>query len=96
MGQGALCSRRLCLCGRSDIAPTLTSADPVRAAGRVVLANGTSLRALRVEPARLPVAPSEFDWQIVHLTLKLVDAKHCYRSLREDFHAEQRHMVPDL
>jgi hypothetical protein len=24
MGQDALCSRRLCLCGRSDIAPTLT------------------------------------------------------------------------
>jgi hypothetical protein len=64
--------------------------------GRVQLNDGSELRALEIEPARLPVEPSDLDWRIVHLTLELVGATHCYRSLREDFPPDQRDMVPDL
>ena len=64
--------------------------------GRVRLADGTNLRALEVEPVFLPIKPTKLDWRIVHLTLEFVDAKSCYRSLREDFPPERWHMVPDL
>jgi hypothetical protein len=64
--------------------------------GRVRLNDGGELRALKIESARLPIEPSELDWRIVHLTLELVGARHCYRSLREDFPPDQRDMVPDL
>lgn len=64
--------------------------------GHVQLTDGTRLRAVEMEPARLPVEPSPLDWRIVHLTLELIDARHCYRSLREDLPIEQHALVPDL
>ena len=53
-------------------------------------------RSLEIERARLPIEPSDLDWRIVHLTLELVAATDCYRSLREGFPPDQRDMVPDL
>ena len=64
--------------------------------GHVRLRDGSKLRALKIEPERLPVEPSDLDWRIVHLTLEFVGARHCYRSLREDLPPDQRDMVPDL
>ena len=64
--------------------------------GHVRLSDGGKLRALEIEPERLAVKPSDLDWCIVHLTLELVGATHCYRNLREDFPPERRDMVPDL
>jgi hypothetical protein len=64
--------------------------------GHVRLSDGSKLRALKIEPERLPVKPSDLDWRIVHLTLKFVGARHCYRSLREDLPPDQRDMAPDL
>ena len=63
--------------------------------GRVQLEDQIELRALEVEPARLPVQPSDLDWRIVHLTLELIDARDCYRSLREGLPLDQHHLVPD-
>jgi hypothetical protein len=63
--------------------------------GHVRLSDGSKLRALEIEPERLPVEPSDLDWRIVHLTLECVGARHCYRSLREDLPPDQRDMVPD-
>lgn len=64
--------------------------------GRVRLNDGYKLRALEIERAPLPIEPSDLDWRIVHLTLELVGATDCYRSLREDVPPDQRDMVPDL
>lgn len=65
--------------------------------GRVQLNDGTKVRAVKIEElACLPIKPSCLDWRIVHLTLELVGARHCYRSLREDFPPDQRNMVPDV
>ena len=64
--------------------------------GHVRLRDGSKLRALEIEPERLPLKPSDLDWCIVHLTLELISARHCYRNLREDCPPEQRDMVPDL
>jgi len=64
--------------------------------GHVQLDDGSEMRALEIEPARLPIEPSDLDWRIVHLTLELVGAKDCYRSLREDFPPDERDIVPDL
>jgi hypothetical protein len=64
--------------------------------GHVRLNDGSQVRAVEIEPARLPIKPSNLDWHIVHLTLELVGAKHCYRSLREGVPPDQRTMVPDL
>ncbi len=47
--------------------------------GNVLLTNGTPLRAVEVIPARLPLEPTELDWRIVHRTLSIIGAKHCYR-----------------
>lgn len=76
----------------------ITRLDHARIDGRghVRLSDGGKLRALEIEPERLPVKPSDLDWRIVHRTLELVGATHCYRNLREDFPPEQRDMVPDL
>jgi hypothetical protein len=62
----------------------------------IQLDDGGQLRALEIEPACLPIKPSNLDWRIVHLTLELVGARDCYRSLREDFPSDQRDMIPDL
>jgi hypothetical protein len=64
--------------------------------GRFRLSDGNGMRALEFEPKRLPAKPSDLDWRIVHLTLELVDAKDCYRSLQEGFSSDQRDMVPNL
>lgn len=63
--------------------------------GRVQLEDQSKLRALEVEPAHLPVEPSDLDWRIVHLTLELIGARECYRSLREGLPVDQYHLVPD-
>jgi hypothetical protein len=64
--------------------------------GLVRLNDGSELRTLKIEHLHLPIKPSELVWRIVHLTLELVGARDCYRSLREDFPPDQRDMVPDL
>jgi hypothetical protein len=68
----------------------------IDSSGRIRLRDGRHLRALEIESAFLPTDPTELDWTIVHLTLQLVDAKDCYRGLRESFSPEECHLVPDL
>lgn len=63
--------------------------------GHVELADGNMLRAIEVEPVRLPYHPSELDWRIVHLILELKGATHCYRSLQDGLPPHLRSMVPD-
>jgi hypothetical protein len=68
---------------------------PIDGRGHIRLKDGSELRALEIEPKHLPDRPSDLDWRIVHLTLELIDAKHCYRSLRDDVPSDQRDRVPD-
>ncbi len=63
--------------------------------GRIELEDRSKMRALEVEPALLPVEPSDLDWRIVHLTLEFIDAKDCYRSLREGISPEDYYLVPN-
>jgi hypothetical protein len=61
----------------------------------VTLSDGQTLRAVEIEPARLPLEPSLLDWQIVHIALECCRIsryatstekevhKRCYRSVRE-------------
>jgi hypothetical protein len=67
----------------------------VDAAPDVLLADGTKLRAVEVEPTHLPYKPTELDWRIVHRTLEHIKAKHCYRSLRDGVPSDLQHFVPD-
>jgi len=83
----------------------------VDANGGVRLANGATMRAVEVEPARLPLAPTELDLRIVHLSIaccwmakdapfteREVRAK-CYRSVRKAIRAKDtgdEELVPDL
>lgn len=67
----------------------------IDARGHVLLAGGRRLRAIKVEPVRLPYNPSKLDWRIVHLTLEFIDARHCYRSLQEGLPPDVQSMVPD-
>jgi hypothetical protein len=64
--------------------------------GRVRLKDGRLLRALKIEREHLSLEPSDLDWRVVHLTLELIGAKDCYRSLREGLPPDQRETVPDL
>jgi hypothetical protein len=57
--------------------------------GSVRLPDGTTLRAVEVIPAKLPLKPSDLDWLIVHHVIWIIGAEdRCYRSLRE--HAKPR------
>lgn len=51
----------------------------------VVLADGTSLRAVELVPARLPLEPTELDYRIVHATIAFTGGRqNSYRKLREE------------
>lgn len=52
--------------------------------GNVVLADHTTVFAVEVVPARLPLAPTELDLRILHGTLMHIGATRCYRDLRDD------------
>jgi hypothetical protein len=67
----------------------------VDADGNVLLADTTKIRAVEVEPASLRDKPTELDWRIVHYTLEFIQAKDCYRSLRDGVPAHLRKFVPD-
>jgi hypothetical protein len=64
--------------------------------GKVVLADGIAVRAVEVIPARLPLKPTEFDWRIVHCTLSIVGAAHCYRYWGYGLPPRLQETVPDL
>lgn len=64
--------------------------------GHIELIDGNQLRALEIEPANLPLNPTDLDWRIVHLTLELIGAKDCYRSLRDDLSPDRRETIPDI
>jgi hypothetical protein len=64
--------------------------------GNVLLTNDTALRAVEVIPARLPLEPTEFDWRIIHCTLSIIGAEHCYRYLSYGLPPQLRERVPDL
>ncbi len=64
--------------------------------GNVLLTNGTALRAVEVIPARLPLEPTELDWRIIHCTLSIIEANHCYRHLAYGLPPQLQEMVPDL
>jgi hypothetical protein len=56
----------------------------VSADAKVLLTDGTPLRAVEVLPTRLLNQPSKLDWRIVHYTISIIKAeKQCYRSLRQ-------------
>jgi hypothetical protein len=68
----------------------------VDGAANVTLADGTSLRAVNVIPAYLPLEPSGLDWRIVHHTIALIGAEdQCYRRLRDGLPTRVHDMVPD-
>jgi hypothetical protein len=64
--------------------------------GNVVLANGTALRAIEVITARLPLAPTKLDWRIIHHTLAIIEADHCYRHLGYGLRPQLQDQVPNL
>ena len=64
--------------------------------GAVLLTNGTALRAVEVIPARLPLAPTELDWRIIHQTLSIIRAEHCYRHWASGLPPQLQEMVADL
>jgi hypothetical protein len=65
-------------------------------AGTVVLADGTVMCDVEVVPARLPLHPSELDWNIVHAALKVIPGgQQCYKSFREHVPPALQDMVPD-
>lgn len=41
----------------------------VDAAGGVRLANGETVHAVEIEPARLPLTPTKLDWRIIHVAI---------------------------
>jgi hypothetical protein len=69
----------------------------VSAEARVLLADGTKVRAVEVIPTRLLYHPSKLDWRIVRHTISIIKAeKGCYRSLRQGlFPRPLRRMVPN-
>jgi hypothetical protein len=68
----------------------------VDGSGNVLLANGIALRAVAVIPARLPLAPTELDWRIVHQTLLAIGAVHCYRYGEYGLPPQLQQMPADL
>jgi hypothetical protein len=63
--------------------------------GKVVLADGTNLRAVEVIPAYLPLEPSELDRRIVRHTISMIGAEQrCYRRLGDGLPARFQDMVP--
>jgi hypothetical protein len=81
------------------------------AKGNVRLGNGDAMRAVEVEPARLPLAPTKLDWRIIRLAIACCwtaedapfsePAVHeaCYRPLTEAIrpeHVSDTRMVPDV
>src|ERR1700724_96117 len=59
----------------------------VDAKGNVRLANGETVRAVEVEPARLPLASTKLEWRVVHLAIGCCwtaeDAPFTEREVRE-------------
>jgi hypothetical protein len=68
----------------------------IDARGHAQLTDGSKLRAIDIERLCLPNNPSNLEWIIVHLTLELIGAVHCYRSLQEGLSPNDQSMVPDL
>jgi hypothetical protein len=64
--------------------------------GTVLLADGTALWAVEVLPTRLPLEPTELDWRIVHCTLSIIGAAHCYRSWGYGLPPQLQRMLADL
>jgi hypothetical protein len=64
--------------------------------GRVLLTDGTRLRAVEVIPTHLPYRPSDLDERILRHTISRTKSYYCYRSIREDLPEDLRHQVPDL
>lgn len=82
----------------------------VDARGVIALANRQTIRSVEIEPARLPLDPTDLDWRIVHVAVECcrtdksdrfsereVDNR-CYRPLRKALRPEDAalaYMVPD-
>jgi hypothetical protein len=64
--------------------------------GKVLLANGIALRTVEVIPARLPLKPTKLDWRIIHYTLSIIGAAHCYRYWGYGLPPQLQEMVADL
>lgn len=66
--------------------------------GEVVLPTGTSLCAVELVPARLPLEPTELDYRIVHATAMFTRSRqNGYRKLREEPSLQDViDQVPDL
>lgn len=65
--------------------------------GHVRLADGTMLSAVEVQPANLPLEPSDLDWKIVHHTIALIEAEdHCYRRLEKGLPGHLQDGQPDI
>ena len=68
----------------------------VDGSGKVLLANGIALRAVEVVPARLPLEPTELDWRIIHHTLAIIEADHCYRHFGYGLPSRLQEMAADI
>ena len=62
--------------------------------GKVVLADGSRLRAVEVMRTHLPLEPSELDWRIVHHVILLIGAEErCTRYLADGLPSPFREML---
>jgi hypothetical protein len=64
--------------------------------GTVLLHNGVTLHAVEVIPAHLPLEPTELDWRIIHQTLSIIKAGHCYRSWASGLPLHVQDMMAEL
>lgn len=77
--------------------------------GNVRLADGQTLRAIEIEPTRLPLKPTALDWRIVHLAIECCRVgensgafsarEKCYRALGQCLRSEDAaiaYMLPDM
>jgi hypothetical protein len=65
-------------------------------AGNVLLSNGVAFRAVEVIPAHLPLKPTKVDWRIIHNTLAIIGADHCYRKFATGLPPQLQDMFADL
>ena len=67
----------------------------INANGDAVLADGTRLFAIDLVPLPLLIEPSDLDWTILRLSLRIIGATHCWRNFDEGVPHRYRAMVPD-
>jgi hypothetical protein len=68
----ARCQSELLDLETAELADAIVNID-----GNVTLIDGRVIRAVQINPAKLPYAISDRDWQIVHAAISAAKAEHC-------------------